>query len=301
MNNLATSVEQTAMQTENQPPTLVLCCVCASTDHRPYFNEDGHQIVRCRQCGHIFENPLDLGGITASYVGDGNWLQDLSDQSIEDHPRYSIYKFGHDILHKNKISSGPILEIGCSRGYFLRYLIQQGYSTFGIEPGPDAGRAEIAIQKRIFRGWAEKYAPTEKFKAIFFLDVLEHIPNPHDLLKQVHSWLADDGIIVIMVPNFWLQRIRVVFARFGLRPFKIVLSAGNHINHFTPRTLKRLLAMTGFARIVIENSPADLQYIRGLPKYWSAMKRTYWFISAIIKKITGLCLAGNITAVAHKF
>ena len=44
-----------------------------------------------------------------------------------------IYNHGLDLIQSYK-SSGNILDIGCSSGYFLTLASKRGYKSFGIEP-----------------------------------------------------------------------------------------------------------------------------------------------------------------------
>lgn len=280
----------------------VKCCVCQKDDSKLYFIEDNHSIVKCRKCGHIYENPLNVQDVHFKYHLTKNWLAENNFTKIEfsKHPRFHIYDFALKTMRKHNLMSGKILEIGCSRGHFLKYMNENNYRCYGIEPGQDAREAIACSGGKIFNGFVEDFQTDEKFQGIFLLDVLEHIPNPHKIIAQAFKWLATDGIIIVMVPNLWIQRIRILFARCGLKPFGIILSAGNHINHFSPTTLKTIFLQQPFREVKIVNSPIDLQYIRGLPKFWAPAKKAYWKIANLIQRITNIPAAGNITAIATK-
>ena len=55
----------------------------------------------------------------------------------------------------------------------------------------------IAIQQTLF----ETFKPEKRYDCILALHVLEHVDGPVKLLKQMRTWLADSGSIVIIVPN----------------------------------------------------------------------------------------------------
>ena len=152
----------------------------------------------------------------------------------------------------------------------------------------------------MIRTYVEDFETDLKFQGVFFLDVLEHIPNPHTVLEKVFELLDSPGVMIAMVPNLRVQQVRVLFARFGLRPFRIVLSPGNHINHFSPRTLGMLFERQPFAKVRVCNSPIDLQYIRGLPRWWAPAKKLYWRLASIGEKSFSVQVAGNITVIGLK-
>lgn len=278
------------------------CTVCGSSDFGPYFVEDGHTIVRCKSCKHVYENPVSFQETHVKYEESGGWI-DNSFQLESDfihHPRGMIYRDALQTMKKYNLSGGRILEIGCSAGHFLKFMQQNGYEAWGVEPGTDSLIAGKIDGVHVERSFIEEFETDKKFQGIFLFDVLEHIPNPNIALEIAYKYLDNKGIIYAVVPNFNLQKIRVLFARVGLRPFKIVLSAGNHINHFSPKNLENFILQQPFDRVAVKNGPIDLQYIRGLPFWWKPFKKFYWQIANFCEKLLGVRLAGSIVAVCFK-
>ena len=278
------------------------CTVCRSSDYGPYFVEDGHTIVRCKSCKHIYENPVSFQETHVEYEKSGGWIDNsfpLENDFIH-HPRGMIYRDALQTMKKYNLSSGRILEIGCSAGHFLKFMQQNGYESWGVEPGRDSLIAGEIDGVHVERSFIEDFKTDKKFQGIFLFDVLEHIPNPYIALRIAYKHLDNKGIIYAVVPNFNLQQIRVLFARVGLRPFQIVLSAGNHINHFSPKNLERFFFQQPFHCVAVKNGPIDLQYIRGLPFWWKPFKKCYWQIANFGEKLLGIRLAGSIAAVCFK-
>ncbi|WP_244470079.1 class I SAM-dependent methyltransferase, partial [Enterococcus cecorum] len=48
--------------------------------------------------------------------------------------------------------------------------------------------------------WVEKFKG-QKYDAVVFADVLEHLTNPEEVLKQVVPFLKEDGQVLITFPN----------------------------------------------------------------------------------------------------
>ncbi len=69
---------------------------------------------------------------------------------------------------------------------------------------------------------------------------LEHECRPLTLLKRLRPILADDGAVILKVPNFdcWNRRIR--------RGKWCGFRYPDHVNYFTPKTLNRLAQEAGY-------------------------------------------------------
>jgi hypothetical protein len=119
---------------------FVVCCCCLNNKPKLYFIDDGHHIMRCSICNHVYESPISLIETHDSYESSGGWVDNnnLIGDDITTHPRGFIYQDALKKLLKYNIESGPILEIGCSSGHFLSFMKNKGYECYGVEPGRDA-------------------------------------------------------------------------------------------------------------------------------------------------------------------
>jgi 2-polyprenyl-3-methyl-5-hydroxy-6-metoxy-1,4-benzoquinol methylase len=97
-----------------------------------------------------------------------------------------------------------ILEIGAASGTTLRWIkaIYPNAKTTGVELNgalaEELGRnADIAIIDSI-----PKCLPRlEKYDLILLLDVLEHLENPTDVLRNLTKLLEPGGHVIVSVPN----------------------------------------------------------------------------------------------------
>jgi SAM-dependent methyltransferase len=89
-----------------------------------------------------------------------------------------------------------ILEFGCGGGYYLNKI--KAKRKIGLEINP------VAIKKAKEFG-LEIYTSVKEIKdssidVIYSHHALEHLPNPHDALKELYKKLKDNGKIVFVVP-----------------------------------------------------------------------------------------------------
>jgi SAM-dependent methyltransferase len=100
-----------------------------------------------------------------------------------------------------------VLDVGCGAGALGAALREEreGVEVFGLELFPDAAaRARERLDGVLEANLDELVdLPHEpgSFDAMVFGDVLEHLHDPHRLLRVLRPWLADDGALVLSVPN----------------------------------------------------------------------------------------------------
>ena len=99
-----------------------------------------------------------------------------------------------------------VLEVGCSNGVTVAMpLAKIGYSVKGIDlhqPSVDAANAAAVDLPAVFECvLLEDLGEQELFDVVILSDVLEHVPDPHQLCSQAAARLKPNGILLISIPN----------------------------------------------------------------------------------------------------
>jgi len=190
---------------------------------------------------------------TEAYADSDGWLQRMS------LGRHWVFPAGLAML-KRLGACGKLLDIGCSVGLFLNAARQEGFDVAGVELSPEPARfARQHFQLDVFCGTLES-APwgDGSFNVVTLWDVREHLPDPRATLQQVARILRPGGHLAIRVPDGEFHLWKTFFLRpwFGHR--FIWMEVPNHLNHFRPRTLRRLLEETGFDVLHVRPGPPHL-------------------------------------------
>jgi len=132
--------------------------------------------------------------------------------------------------------------VGCGDGKLLVALAEQGFACTGVELNERVGeRLPPGGAIRVSVGPLEQAAfPAAHFRIVVLRHVLEHLRDPLGTLAEIRRVLAADGRLVIAVPNLASWQ-----ARFA-RQHWFHLDLPRHLFHFTPATLARALAQSGF-------------------------------------------------------
>lgn len=251
----------------------VSCAICGSSDYSivmsqvkesynnmPYY----FNIVRCNVCGLYFTNPRPtMDSISFFYPNSAGYFQENYEnfdrnksfyrylQQYRGYPggrklsflQYCLlpyYRLRADIGSYSQFTGGRLLDVGCSYGKYLAEMKQLGWQTFGIEPHIPAARkaqswGEIHIGTIDDAPWPDKY-----FDVITLNMSLEHIHYPQKALGRIAQLLSPSGTVIISVPDF---------SGFEFSLFKensYALQVPQHLYHFTPSTLNKLVSKVGF-------------------------------------------------------
>lgn len=96
-----------------------------------------------------------------------------------------------------------VLDVGCGAGSFLNLARSAGLQTFGLELNPTAAEKARAKGHVIFDRLLHELtadACPDGFDLITLFQVLEHVPDPVDILKQASARLKPGGYISVAVP-----------------------------------------------------------------------------------------------------
>jgi SAM-dependent methyltransferase len=99
---------------------------------------------------------------------------------------------------------GRLLENGCGIGLYLEHLIPLGCEVFGLEY--DIGRAQEARTKteNILGAAGEDLPfPEHSFDLILSNEVIEHVDDDQQAIKEMIRVLVPGGRLILFCPNRW--------------------------------------------------------------------------------------------------
>jgi 2-polyprenyl-3-methyl-5-hydroxy-6-metoxy-1,4-benzoquinol methylase len=230
-------------------PSPLRCLICGNSAHTTVLRELEIDILRCRQCGHIFSS------FRADPHYKGFWGNEVADTGhvYWSHARNPMYE---DFLKRFVIGrSGRLLDVGCGLGFFLQRVAEVGgWETYGSEISPAAARyaREKLGLSRILCGPPEKIdLPEKSFDIVTLWDVLDHVAHPDPVLGRCRALLKSGGMCFIRTPNVRLQLPRARINRMlkGARAGVSYLQVRDHLHHYSSTTVQKLLERNGFSAV----------------------------------------------------
>jgi 2-polyprenyl-3-methyl-5-hydroxy-6-metoxy-1,4-benzoquinol methylase len=150
-----------------------------------------------------------------------------------------------------------ILDVGCGQGYFLQLLKKQiNAETWGIELMPDIAEKAKNQADHVLPGNVEEVLhqiPDHYFDCITFNDVLEHLPEPAEILKKMKPKLSKNGIIIASIPSvrYFYNVVGLIIKKDWEYRDSGILDA-THLRFFTQKSMKRMFENSGFCLVSIQ-------------------------------------------------
>ncbi|MDX1952230.1 MAG: class I SAM-dependent methyltransferase [Verrucomicrobiota bacterium] len=211
-------------------------------DFRITDSHYGHtaRIDECTACG--FKQCTDLSTVLNFY------------ENLED-PEYNKGREQRGLQSRKILeslvrykTSGQLLDIGAASGILIEQAEKLGFHCIGIEPSRSLAQAAIANGFNVRLGTFPHESVRGPFDIITLVDVLEHVPHPGELLKNIANHLSPTGFGVLTTPNVesWMAR----FLKSKWWHFRVA-----HIGYFSPATLTRLMESADLEIIETSSPP----------------------------------------------
>lgn len=226
------------------------CPVCGSARKRPILAYARHHLAHCRDCGMVHvalePSPQEL----QAYYGEYPVHADVSPITMK---RYDELLDGFARWRRH----GRILDVGCGAGNFLERAALRGWEVHGTEYGARALEACRAKGIRIIEGPLDPaHYPVGHFDVVCSFEVIEHVTHPAEELRRMVQVTRPGGALYITTPNYRCVGRWMAGAEWS------VVNYPEHLNYFTPRTLKRLAGQQGLSTVWMKTTGIDLIRLR---------------------------------------
>jgi 2-polyprenyl-3-methyl-5-hydroxy-6-metoxy-1,4-benzoquinol methylase/rubredoxin len=212
-------------------PSSSVCPIChgrgkhdfSSTD-RMFGGSDMFAYHRCTSCGLVYQHPIPDGETIAGFYPDSYSIyQEPARPYFSRRARLTLKsRLGYQHLEAREtgnflerlrpskpvpgvvpfVPGGKALDIGCGNGEYLLRLRSIGWSCKGVEFNEKA----VSICRQhgldIFHGNLKSANfETGSFDFVTAHHLLEHAPDPHELVGEIARILKQSGTVLIRTPN----------------------------------------------------------------------------------------------------
>ncbi len=226
---------------------LESCPICGKEEFKNFLvvtdnsvSKESFVIVECENCTFKFTNPRPDENSIGSYYESEEYISHSNTKSGIINRAYHVVrsittKQKVELINRHQPAKGTILDYGCGTGVFLEACKKDGWQVQGIEPNDKARElAEGATGTKVATELSS-LDPDKKYNVITLWHVLEHIHSLNETAKELISHLAEDGTLIIAVPNadsHDAQQYKENWAAYDVP---------RHLYHFTQPTMKRFL------------------------------------------------------------
>ena len=215
-------------------------------DPMPYLEDCVWEFMQCTQCSQMYHRYIATP--ETDHLHFNVWS---SKEAIEEYEK-SRKNFNSYIEHGkrhvshilrlydlfNKDRQLKLLDFGCGWGAFITMCKGFGIDAHGVDKS--VGRRDGA--------YVEIYPSIEDikqkdFNAVTMFEVLEHVTNPLEILKDLAELMLPGGVLILETPDCTgVTGINDYQSYLNIHPLE-------HINGFTPLTLESIAKRAGFSKI----------------------------------------------------
>jgi len=193
----------------------------------------------CQRCGFV---------CNASFEPEQTAYDQHYENSQHHSPSFSRYL---DDLVERVACKAPhnahIVEVGCGKGEFLRRLLKRlgpGARGTGYDPAYEGPLVDLAGQLKFERRFFDETAACERVDIIICRHVIEHVPNPLEMLRAIRSAIGPVGnaLVFFETPCIdWILRSGVAWDFFH-----------EHCSLFSKSSLTFAFSASGFAVVAVD-------------------------------------------------
>ena len=223
-------------------------------------------LMRCRSCGFIQPEALPTLPNYFDRMYDQQWPQDWLEREFTcGYKDFIFQQVLRNLSQRVPVKKRQLLDVGAHVGRLIHLAQHAGWQAEGAELNPiTSSYAALKTKLPVHRVNALKLiAEGRKYDAVTMIDVLEHIPNPVEMLAAIRNLLDAEGWLAVKVPcgpnQLFKEYLRSRWKRNN--DFSVAENLV-HINHFSPSSLRQALKKAGFSNITLtvgapELSPSD--------------------------------------------
>jgi SAM-dependent methyltransferase len=271
-------------------PEPAACPVCTSPSPDKLFFRDEKWFWSCGNCELQWVHDIYPEFVTAvDYLDEPTRYDPNRGPKPSQLTDYARLLKSFEPYHSSDRDRGRLLEVGCSVGLFLATARDAGWDTAGVEilPEPaEAARADRGLD--VHTGdLIEARFPDAAFDIVYSNEVIEHVVDPLELMREVARVLRPGGLAVIRTGNArsWSARLRGKgwqYYHFG---------GHDHIRYWSPRAGRALAEATGFELLAAQTRGFAFRESREMRGRW--YKPLVTIAQALVSPIAGPVGAGH--------
>ncbi len=237
-----------------------LCCAPTPPVSSSIFMKYRFPYFRCPSCSLVYLSPRPRSEYLDNQYKDGRFANSFKELYLPsaDYRMKTIFRERVENIICPRVSSGRLLDIGCSSGHFLKVAENFGFDVYGIEKNPAMAlfaTGDLELQNVKEGDLEEDSFSLNFFDVVTLWDVLEHVPDPRSLLSIAHKMLKPGGWIFAYTENV------ESFNAFITGEDSEIFAPDVHIRHYSPKTFRMEFEKAGFKITDVLTKGLDVQHI----------------------------------------
>ncbi len=285
----STSCVEVYPSTLTEPRALDELCACTSS---AYGLREA--IVRCTECGFIYQNPQPVpGDLISAY-------ERVVDVRYDEEREGRIHTFTRSLRELEEYSGrGRLLDVGSHLGFFVEVAQKAGWAAEGIEPS--AWAAETASRRGlpVRQGGIDDLILEASYDVVSLWDVIEHLSDPTDAIGRLYGMLKPGGVLALSTMDVDAPIARLLGSWW---PWYMQM----HLFYFSRQSLKTIVERVGFDVLGIRRHRRIVRVAYLISRLEPRLGRWYEPLRRVVdacglgRQLVGIDLGDIVTLYARK-
>jgi SAM-dependent methyltransferase len=146
-----------------------------------------------------------------------NWLINTENKDLEYykgiliHADTGVHEQAATLFSKYVPNAARVLDVGAGAGAFSQRLKDLGYAVTALDSDPEKWIPPDITFLRLDIDAGIAASVRETFDAVCCLEVIEHVENPWNLLREIYSVVRPGGYLLLSTPNITSFLSRGIF------------------------------------------------------------------------------------------
>lgn len=245
------------------------CILCGSEDAELIFSGPDrllglpgtYSVICCRSCGLARTEPQIPVEQRSIYFEPDEGAEQGKNDRVNQYQGRLATRIDRAVKSESK---RRVLDIGCNDGAFLELMRYRGWDAMGVELGEESSR--VAREEKglsvVTGDMFNQELPPGAFDAVVMSHVLEHLADPIEALKRIHTLLKPGGMLMLSLPNYSSPEAKIFKKNWycwALPP---------HLYHFNRRSVGAAIEKAGLRVDKVTYLPfffivQNLRFVRG--------------------------------------
>ncbi len=236
------------------------CPVCGSSKRHVEFSKYNIDIVGCLDCSLRYASKIPRE--TEDIYSDEEYLP-VAQQCYMQNVDYRKKRFGGERIEiirqfTGEVKGKRLLDIGCGTGWFLDVAQEAGFGVCGQELGKELAKwTAKRLGVDVHSCPVSDIPLKQKFDVITMFDLIEHVTDPVQLVRDCKQLLTPSGIMLVFTPNFDSLAINVMKENSNL------ITPAEHLTYFTRKSVEKIAEQTDMELVWFKTCGIDLGDLKG--------------------------------------